>query len=288
MAHVSVIVPTYNRARKVIRAIESVLRQRFRDFEILVVDDGSTDGTNEALAALDGKITSIFHETNKGVSAARNTGIRASQSPLISLLDSDDYWYPEKLACQVAFFNHHPEAVACQTKEIWIRKGIRVNPQTKHVKPSGDIFELSLKRCLVSPSAVMIKRSLLEEIGLFDESLPACEDYDLWLRVACRHPVELIDRDLVVKEGGHPDQLSARYRGMDRFRIWALRKLLKSGDLSEHYSRATFRELSVKCEIYGRGCQKHGRLTEGNYYLHLPEKIRRGQDSPPPDLDRDL
>jgi glycosyltransferase involved in cell wall biosynthesis len=288
MAQVSVIVPTYNRARKVTRAIESVLRQSFRDFEIVVVDDGSTDGTNEALAAIDGKINSIFHETNQGVSAARNTGIQTSQAPLISLLDSDDYWYPEKLDCQVAFFNDHPEAVACQTKEIWIRNGIRVNPQKKHLKPSGDIFEQSLKRCLVSPSAVMIKRSLIEEIGLFDESLPACEDYDLWLRLACRHPVELIDRDLVVKEGGHPDQLSARYRGMDRFRIWALRKLLKKEDLSERYFRAAFRELSVKCEIYGRGCQKRGRMAEGNYYLHLPEKVRMGQDSPPPDLDRGL
>jgi glycosyltransferase involved in cell wall biosynthesis len=264
------------------------LRQGFRDFEIVVVDDGSTDGTNKALAVFDGKITTIYHETNKGVSAARNTGIRASQAPLVSLLDSDDYWHPEKLACQVDFFHHHPKAVACQTKEIWIRNGIRVNPKEKHLKPSGDIFERSLKRCLVSPSAVMMKRSLLEEVGLFDESLPACEDYDLWLRVACRHPVELIDRDLVVREGGHPDQLSARYRGMDRFRIWALRKLLKSGNLSERYSRATFQELSDKCRIYGRGCLKHGRITEGHYYLQLPGQIRRGQDTPPPDLDRDV
>jgi glycosyltransferase involved in cell wall biosynthesis len=288
MALVSVVIPTYNRAPKVLRAVESVLRQTIPDYEIIVVDDGSTDGTAKALAPFAGKMNTIFHKTNKGVSAARNSGIRASQTPFISLLDSDDYWYPEKLAAQIAFFRSHPTAVACQTNEIWIRNGVRVNPQKKHLKPSGDIFEQSLKRCLVSPSAVMMKRSLLEEIGLFDESLPACEDYDLWLRVACRYPLELIDQDLVVKEGGHPDQLSARYRGMDRFRIRALRKLLKHGDLSEHQYQAAFKELSVKCKIYGGGCKKHGRMEEASYYLLLPEKIRRGEDSAPPDLDRKL
>ena len=213
MAAVSVIIPTFNRARKVSRAISSVLAQTFLDFELIVVDDGSSDGTKDMTARFGTRINLIAHTTNLGVSAARNTGIRRSSAPLIAFLDSDDYWLPEKLATQMSFFETQPHALACQTEEIWIRKGQRVNPGKRHIKPSGDIFESSLKLCLVSPSAVMLKRSLLDEVGLFDEHLPACEDYDLWLRISCRHPVYLLDRQLVIKEGGHKDQLSRHYRG---------------------------------------------------------------------------
>ncbi|MCP4681181.1 MAG: glycosyltransferase family 2 protein [Desulfobacterales bacterium] len=274
MAFVSVIIPTFNRAEKVSRAISSVLAQTFMDLEIIVVDDGSTDGTKDAMSQFEGRISYIAHSGNRGVSAARNTGIGRSTAPLIAFLDSDDYWLPEKLAVQAAFFKADPHAVACQTGEIWIRKGRRVNPKTRHLKPSGDIFEPSLKLCLVSPSAVMLKRSLLEEVGPFDEDLPACEDYDLWLRVACRHPVHLIREQLVIKEGGHPDQLSARYKGMDRFRIHALEKLLKSGMLTEKQFKATLEELSLKCRIYGTGCLKRGKDVEGEYYLSLPQRLR--------------
>ncbi len=219
MAAVSVVIPTFNRAQKVVRAISSVLSQTFTDVEIIVVDDGSTDGTKKEVEQFDDFVTYVAHSSNLGVSAARNTGIKVSGAPLVAFLDSDDHWLPEKLAAQVGFFDEHPEAVACQTEELWIRNGRRVNPMKKHLKPSGDIFEPSLKLCLVSPSAVMLKRSLLDEVGFFDEDLPVCEDYDLWLRISCRYPIHLIKEALVVKEGGHPDQLSVRHKGMDRFRI---------------------------------------------------------------------
>jgi glycosyltransferase involved in cell wall biosynthesis len=275
MATVSVIIPTFNRARKVVRAVTSVLSQTYADLEVIVVDDASTDDTANALAPFRGKIATFAHGSNRGVSAARNTGIRKSSGPLIAFLDSDDYWLPEKAALQAAFFERHPQADICQTEEIWVRKGRRVNPQKKHVKPSGDIFEASLKRCLVSPSSVMLKRSLVEEVGPFDEDLPACEDYDLWLRISCRHPVHLIREHLVVKEGGHPDQLSSRYRGMDRFRIKALLKLLKSGTLNQRQLKVVLEELSVKCRIYGEGCLRRGKKEEGAYYLGLPESMKR-------------
>ncbi len=275
MAIVSIIIPTFNRADKVVRAVSSVLSQTFEDIEIIVVDDASTDGTKAALAKYGNKIIYIQHSFNTGVSAARNTGIRKSTSKQVSFLDSDDYWLPEKLEVQVEFFNRHPEAVACQTEEIWIRKGRRVNPRKKHLKLTGDIFLPSLKLCLVSPSSVMLKRSLFEEVGTFDEALPACEDYDLWLRIACRYPVYLIKEPLVVKEGGHPDQLSARHRGMDRFRIEALVKLVKSGKLNKGQLEATLNELSLKCLVYGNGCLKRGKLDEGTYYLRLQEIMKR-------------
>ncbi len=271
MPSVSIIIPTFNRAEKITRAISSVIEQTFADFEIIVVDDGSRDNTEQTVAQFDERLIYVAHPSNLGVSAARNTGIKKSGALLLAFLDSDDHWLPEKLAVQVEFFNNHPQAVACQTEETWIRKEKRVNPKKKHLKPSGDIFEASLKLCLVSPSAVMLKRSLVEEVGLFDEDLPACEDYDLWLRIACRYPVHLINEALVVKEGGHPDQLSARHRGMDRFRIKALVKLLRSGALNKIQMEATLKELSLKCRVYGNGCLTRGTLDEGNYYLELPE-----------------
>jgi glycosyltransferase involved in cell wall biosynthesis len=273
MANVSVIIPTFNRAAKTARAVSSILYQRFRGHEIIVVDDGSTDETQSVLRQFKDRIHIVVHGTNRGVSAARNTGIASSTAPLVAFLDSDDYWLPEKLSVQTAFFDQNPHAMICQTEETWIRNGKRVNPRKRHLKPSGDVFEPSLELCLVSPSAVMLKRALFEEVGLFDEDLPACEDYDLWLRIACRYPVFLIRQSLVVKEGGHGDQLSARFPGMDRFRIKALVKLLQESPLSESQKMAALNELRRKCRIYGSGCLKRGKKTEGAYYLELPSTL---------------
>lgn len=274
MSAVTVIIPTYNRARKSVRAISSVLYQTFTDYEIVVVDDGSNDGTADCLVPLRHQIKYLKHPRNLGVSAARNSGIMASSSPFIAFLDSDDYWLPEKLFTQMAFFRQNPGVAACQTDEIWIRKGVRVNPGKRHIKPSGDIFKASLRRCLVSPSAVMLKRSLLDKVGLFDEDLSACEDYDLWLRISHRYPIHLIPEHLVVREGGEPDQLSSNLQGLDRFRIKALHKLIRGGQLTDAQLKATLLELSIKCTIYGKGCLKRGKTEEGEYYLQLPEKLR--------------
>lgn len=281
MAAISVIIPTFNRAVKTARAISSVLYQRFTDYEIIVVDDGSTDKTEQVLHQFKNRIRYVAHKTNKGVSAARNTGITISKSPLIALLDSDDYWLPDKLAVQKAFFDGNPKALICQTEETWIRNGKRANPGKRHLKPTGDVFEPSLSLCLVSPSAVMLRRELFEEVGVFDEKLPACEDYDLWLRIACRHPVFLIPQSLVIKEGGHSDQLSARYKGMDRFRIKSMVKLLQESPLSKYQKKATLKELSRKCRIYGTGCLKRGKKTEGAYYLELPSTFKTTKDQKP-------
>jgi len=273
MAALSVIIPTFNRAHKIARAVASVLYQSFTDYDILVVDDGSEDATSEALKPFHSRIKSITHSKNLGVSAARNTGIRESHSPLIAFLDSDDYWLPDKLACQVSFFSKHPEAVACQTEERWIRRGVRVNPMKKHFKPSGEVFEPSLKLCVVSPSAVVVKRSLLEEVGVFDEDFPVCEDYDLWLRIAWKYPIWLISEPLVIKEGGAPDQLSRSVEGMDRYRIRAIAGIINSGRLSEKQTEAAIKELRFKCRVYGVGCLRRGKKEEGQYYLTLPDSL---------------
>jgi GT2 family glycosyltransferase len=167
----------------------------------------------------------------------------------------------------------NPEINLCQTEEIWWRNGRQVNPKKHHEKPAGNIFRRSLDLCLVSPSAVMMKSALLEKVGYFDEELPAAEDYDLWLRVSLEYPVPLLPSPLVIKRGGHADQLSAR-SGIDRYRIKALEKLIKSGSLSTEQHEWTWQALRRKCEIYGQGCLKRGRVEEGERYLALPNKYK--------------
>jgi glycosyltransferase involved in cell wall biosynthesis len=268
---VSVILPTYNRGWVLGEAIDSVLAQDFTDFELIVVDDGSTDDTGQLLDAYDQDLI-VLRQSNQGVSAARNRGIAAAGGRLVAFLDSDDLWLPGKLTRQVAFFNSNPAAVINQTEEIWIRNGVRVNPKTRHHKLSGMIFEQSLALCLVSPSAVMIKRTLFDEVGLFDEGLPACEDYDLWLRISWRYPVHLIETPLIVKRGGHADQLS-KAPGLDKYRIQALKKIIESGQLEPDLYRAAVRTLLEKCTIFAGGCRKRGKDAEARYYEELAERI---------------
>lgn len=264
---VSVIIPSFNRSRMLKEAIDSVLAQNFRDFELIVADDGSTDDTPDVLESYQENII-VIRQENRGVSAARNAGIAAASGEYLAFLDSDDLWLPGKLSEQVAFFNSRPDALICQTEEIWIRNGKRVNPKLKHKKQSGMIFEPSLHLCLVSPSAVMIKRSLFEIVGLFDESLPACEDYDLWLRIICRYPIFLTEKPMIVKRGGHEDQLS-RAPGLDKFRIQAIRKIMESGLLSAEQYHAAEKVLKEKIAIYAEGCLKRGRADEALHYFRL-------------------
>ena len=270
MPTVSVIIPTYNRAWVLKGAIDSVLAQDFHDYEIVVVDDGSNDNTSEILESY--QQICVVRQDHRGVSAARNAGIARAAGRLITFLDSDDSWLHGKLAAQVAFFSTHPDAMICQTEEIWIRNGIRVNPKKRHKKYSGMIFERCLELCIVSPSAVMMKRCLFDKIGGFDETLPVCEDYDLWLRVACRFPIYLIDAPLVIKGGGHPDQLSRRHC-MDRFRIHALKKILESELVSSRQYSAADAALKKKCAIYAAGCLKRGRVKEANHYIRLSRRF---------------
>ena len=267
---VSVIIPTYNRGWILKEAIDSVLAQDYKEYELIVVDDGSTDNTRAILDTY-GQDIIVLRQVNKGVSAARNRGIAEAEGQLVAFLDSDDLWLPRKLSRQVEFFKSNPDALINQTEEIWMRNGVRVNPKNRHRKPSGMIFERSLGLCLVSPSAVMIKRQLFDAVGVFDENLPACEDYDLWLRISCRYPVHLIDTPLIIKRGGHGDQLS-KAPGLDRFRIQSLEKIIKSGRLTDAQRLATLQALQEKCSIYANGCLKRSRKDEANYYYGLTRK----------------
>jgi glycosyltransferase involved in cell wall biosynthesis len=219
-----------------------------------------------------GEYVRVLFQENKGVSAARNRGVAEASGQFVAFLDSDDLWLPKKLSVQVEFFNQTPDALICQTEEVWMRNGIRVNPKKRHNKPSGMIFEPSLELCLVSPSAVMIRREVLYSAGGFDETLPACEDYDLWLRLSCQFPVYLIEVPLIIKRGGHDDQLS-KGTALDKFRIKAIENIIKTGILSDDQHRAALKMLTTKCGIYAAGCRKRGRKKEARYYESLPEKF---------------
>lgn len=269
---VSVVLPTYNRAWCLREALDSVAGQGFRDFELIVVDDGSTDETACLLRAY-GDALRVLRQPRRGVSAARNAGIAAARGKLIAFLDSDDLWLPGKLARQVEFFDRHPAALICQTEELWVKNGRRVNPGQRHRKRGGMIFEPSLELCLVSPSAVMLRRELLDAVGRFDERLPACEDYDLWLRISCRFPVGLIETPLIVKRGGHADQLS-RAAGLDRYRIASIAQLIFGGGLTAAQRRAAAAVLKQKCQVYAGGCRKRGRRAEADRYEQLCQDLR--------------
>ena len=258
---VSVIIPTYNRKEVLPRALNSVLSQEDTAFEVLVIDDGSTDKTDRLIAEKYPQV-SYFYQSNQGPAAARNRGLERARGKWIAFLDSDDEWMPGKLSAQLAFFEQHPNERIAQTEEIWVRNGRRVNPMKKHRKYGGLIFEKCLPLCIVSPSAVMIHREIFDAVGLFDESLPACEDYDLWLRIAARFPVGFIEKPYLIKYGGHADQTSHQFPAMDRFRIQSLVKILKSGILNPGQSTAAEKILAEKSRIFIQGALKRGKNEE--------------------------
>ena len=271
---ISVVIPTWNRSNLMPRAIGSVLNQSRRPTEVIVVDDGSEDDTAaKVIAEFPG--VRLLSQAHRGVSAARNHGIKVAAGEWVALLDSDDEWLPEKLALQVAMLESQPDLRACHTDEIWIRNGRRVNPMQKHAKPAGWIFNQCLPRCCISPSSVILHYTVFEKVGLFDESLPACEDYDMWLRVFQRYPVGLIEKPLLIKYGGHADQLSRRHWGMDRFRVKALDKILSSGVLTQPQTQACAEMLKNKCDVLIGGCEKRGKHEEANHYRQLKSRWRR-------------
>lgn len=266
MPQVTVILPSWNRADWLKKSIDSVLEQTFRDFELIVVDDASTDSTQEILTSYSGKFRSITFAKNLGVSAARNAAVKNCDSEWIAFLDSDDFWHPHKLQKQIAQTVIRAECPIHFTDEIWIRNGVRVNPKKKHQKLEGWIFKPSLELCLMSPSTVLLRRELFDVHGLFDETLPICEDYDLWLRLTAQHQVALLNEKLMTRHGGHADQLSRSDWGIDRYRVQSIIKILKTEKLSPEDRSATKVVLRKKCEIIINGFRKRGKLQEIERY----------------------
>lgn len=256
---ISVIIPTYNRKHTLSRAISSVFSQTLKPFEIIIVDDGSTDGTKEWLSKIYPKIQTI-NQSNSGVSMARNVGIKIAKGDWIALLDSDDEWLTKKLEKQVTSLKENPDLLFCHTNEIWIRNGVRINQSKKHQKYGGHIFEKCLDICRISPSSALFKKSILDDLGGFDEKLPVCEDYDLWIRIAAYYPVLFLDEPLINKFGGHDGQLSNVQAGIEQYRVQSLEKILTNAKLTPSQFKMARNMLLNKMKIYLNGLKKRDRL----------------------------
>jgi glycosyltransferase involved in cell wall biosynthesis len=210
------------------------------------------------------------------VAAARNAGAELATAPLLAFLDSDDLWATNKLARQVQFMRDNPGCAISQTEEIWIRDGVRVNPGARHRKRRGDIFIDSLRTCLISPSAVIMRTRLFRDMSGFDEDFRAAEDYDLWLRILLRHEAELLEEPLVIRRAGHAGQLSAAVVAIDRFRILALLKLLAREDLGGSRREAARAVLVEKAAILGHGLRRRGRDREARLIAAIADSADRG------------
>jgi len=272
---VSVIITTFNRRSFLRNAAVSVLNQEYEDKEIIVVDDGSTDGSQQELTGL--PVRYVWKE-NGGISSARNRGIAEARGDFVAFLDVDDLWKKKKLSVQMGLMKQMGYDIS-YTDEIWLRGGKHLNQKLRHRKYSGHIFEKCLPLCIISPSSVVMRRNVFNDAGFFDESMPVCEDYDMWLRLTARFPVLFINKPLIVKQGGHEDQLSRRYSGMDAYRIAGIAKILDSGLLKESMRDAAVGELTKKCRIYINGAMKRGRNEEAQYYLKLVERYTAGISS---------
>ena len=227
--------------------------------EVIVVDDGSTDNTSQIQQ--DFPHAKYIYQKNAGVSSARNNGIKNATYDWIAFLDSDDTWHVDKLALQVDFHTQNPHAKMSYTDESWIRDNKEVKIPKKYKKYGGNIFKECLSHCIIAPSSALLHKSLFDEVGLFDESFEVCEDYDMWLRVACGNEIGLIDKKLITKYAGHNDQLSFKHWGMDRFRVLALEKLL-GGDKDEIVKEV----LVKKYKLLLKGAIKYDRMSDLKRY----------------------
>ena len=273
---VSVIIPTFNRKEFCKKAVDSVINQTYKNYELIVVDDCSSDGTSaEYLFGKEQKHIYIRQKYNCGVSKSRNTGVSHSKAEWIAFLDSDDEWYPDKLEKQVTWLSNNPSYNIVQTKEIWIRRGVRVNPPKTHEKIGGFIFKESLKRCMITPSSVMLRKKLFTEAGKFNESIPACEDYGLWVRITLNHPVGLIDEYLLTRNGGRKDQLSLSVEVLDKFRVRTLLDLLTWGKLTIEQKSLVCKTLVKKAEIVANGLKKRNKADEYERFRRIADRYRK-------------
>lgn len=194
MSRVSVIIPSYNCAAYIVQTLDSILAQDYQDFEVIVVDDGSTDATRSIVAGYAPRVR-LIEQTNGGVCKARNRGIREASGDFVCLLDHDDYWFPDKLRVQVELLDSHPEVgVAYSAYLVWRQDSHGVFPSPHQLSSqsapsidasfSGWVYHLLLLDCMMLTSTSMFRREVFERCGAFDESLPFGEDWELWLRVS--------------------------------------------------------------------------------------------------------
>ncbi|GAA3973997.1 glycosyltransferase family A protein [Allohahella marinimesophila] len=253
---VSVIIPVYNRAHLLQRTIRGVLQQTFEDFEVLIIDDCSKDDPASVVAAIqDPRLRYIRQPENRGVAAARNRGLREARAPFVAFLDDDDEWFPQKLALQVSLLEAAaPEVglVYTGTETITDNGSRTIDTPSAH----GDLYQELLIRNILhgAPASALMRRNVITNVGFFDETLPAIEDYDYWLRVSRYYRIECVSTPLV------------RYND---FR--------EQSDGQQNQER---RSLNIQANLEARAqfYRKHGKQMRlaGVAHLFLIETARRG------------
>ena len=275
---VSVIIPTYNYGHFLGEAIQSVLDQTFTDFEIIIVNDGSTDNTNEVAESFtDPRIRYIYQE-NRGLSAARNTGIKASSGVYIATLDSDDMWLQQNLEIVVKRLDSHPDVgLVCSDLQVyddatgailgrfWYdkRSHSRVNPK----KAARFALQYLLHRgCFIAPQAILVRRTVFHEVGYFDESLRTHEDWDMAVRIVQRFPIETIDIPLVINRK-HGVSMQSNIERMYEGAIIVLNKAIHSYSLCSSDLKIVRRRLARTHFSYGKEMIVHGNIAAGREKL---------------------
>ncbi|MEK7846443.1 MAG: glycosyltransferase family 2 protein [Nitrospinota bacterium] len=258
MSKVSVIIPTYNRAHLLGRAIESVLEQTFQDFELIVVDDASTDGTGQLIRTFgDKRIRYIQHDMNKGSNASRNTGLRHARGEYVAFLDSDDEWLPEKLEKQLKVFQRGSEKLGLVSTRYSDEYLDPDEPFMPHYR--GNIFHKLLTENIIgSASTPLIKTTCFEKAGLFDETMPASQDWDMWIRIAQHFEFDFVP-EILARFYFQPDSISRNIESIKRAHM------------------LIYKKYSPFIEALPKSIQIEHYFYEGRYFLwrrDIPESCR--------------
>jgi glycosyltransferase involved in cell wall biosynthesis len=261
---VSVVIPTYNCAEFLPKAIESVLAQTYKDFEILVVDDGSTDATSEIITPYLDRVQFIRQE-NTGLPGARNTGIRASHGEFIALLDADDTWLPEKLGLQLPRFSDPEVLIVFSDFSVKYGDGRPSLPSYLAERPltcEGHVIDKYVQSRFLFPSTMVLRRDAMERCGLFDEEMRACEDLELFARLCLQGKVAWIREPLMVRyEGTH--NITGNSERMLHYMIVAFTKVLaKVPDMPRGARRAIEKELGKHHQWRAHAALRQGEKGE--------------------------
>lgn len=260
---ISVILPTYNCANFLPHSIQSILSQTYNSYEIIVVDDGSTDNTKEVLNPFMQRINYIKLEQNKGLPAARNIGIKSAQGKYIAFIDADDIWLPEKLQTDIEYLETYPEISMVYSKHINIgENGRPIDGDTRKRLPSGNIFiQLFSEQNFIITSSVVVKKDVFETTGLLDEQLFNCQDWDMWLRIAFYFKAAGINKTLV-KYRHNPHSLSKNRNNVLKY---------QKAIIDKTYNNFKGKENGINGKLYKKRLALHYAKV-GRYYLRIGDK----------------
>ncbi|MDO8140583.1 MAG: glycosyltransferase [Candidatus Brocadiales bacterium] len=266
---VSVILPTYNCAAFLPHSIGSILAQTYHSYEVIVVDDGSTDITREALHPFMQKIKYIRFEYNKGLPTARNAGIQSAQGKYIAFIDADDLWLPDKLETDVGYFQQHPEVSMVFSKHINIDdRGCVIDGNIRKQLPYGNIFiPLYMEQNFIISSSVVVRKEVFETAGLFDERFFNCQDWDMWLRIAFHFKAVGINKTLV-KYRHNPHSLSKNRNNVLKYQKIVIDKI---------YTAFKSTENGITETLYKKRLASHYAKV-GRYYLRIGDKNRANEN----------